>query len=203
MAVRVISWQSNNSMRCRLWQDTKCSSVRSVIRGQLSSSSTDRISAAQLPVVRCRIPSSVISSQCDRVYWKATRLNSVHWSGLLEKSTNFSKLGQPVARWANVRSVIWLHSSRSIRSRYLQFRPSAWKPMSVKLRHPDTSRVFSRWLCCERDNRVRSVRSAHLDTHNFCSLWQLAASWRIDESVMVCKIQMILKSYCHLTRYRV
>lgn len=35
--------------------------------------------------------------------------------------TSFSRLGQPVARWANVKSVIWLHSSKSIRSKYLQF----------------------------------------------------------------------------------
>lgn len=34
--------------------------------------------------------------------------------------TSFSKLGHPVARWTSVRSVIWLHSSRSIRSKYLQ-----------------------------------------------------------------------------------
>lgn len=35
--------------------------------------------------------------------------------------TNFSKLGQPVAKWASVKSVIWLHSSKSMRSKYLQF----------------------------------------------------------------------------------
>lgn len=40
---------------------------------------------------------------------------------LVQAQTNFSKLGHPVAKWASVTSVIWEHSSRSIRSRYLQF----------------------------------------------------------------------------------
>lgn len=94
-----------------------------------------------------------------------------------------------MAKCASVRSVIWLHSSRSIRSRYLQFRASAWKPISVKLRHPDTSNVLSCWLCCESAISERSVSSEHLDTHNFCSLGQLAASCRIDASLMVCKTE--------------
>lgn len=69
IAARVIIWQSYNSIRCKLWHDTKCSSVWSVINGQLSSSNTDKLSAAQLPAANCRIPSSVINSQCDNV-WK-------------------------------------------------------------------------------------------------------------------------------------
>lgn len=207
MAAREMSWQSNSSMRCRLWHETKCSSVRSVINGQLSSSSTERLSAAQLPEVKWRIPSSVISSQCERVYrteeeiWITFFIVTFMW-----QLTSFSRLGQPMAKWASVRSVIWLHSSRSIRSRYLQFRPSAWKPISVKLRHPDTSNVLSCWLCCESAISERSVSSAHLDTHNFCSRGQLAASCRIDASVMVCKTEhgycnahdMRLISYCNL-----
>lgn len=67
MAARVIIWQSYNSIRCKLWHVTKCSSVWSVINGQLSNSNTDKLSAAQLPAANCLIPSSVISSQCDNV----------------------------------------------------------------------------------------------------------------------------------------
>lgn len=39
---------------------------------------------------------------------------------LIKKTTSFSKLGHPVAKCASVRSVIWLHSSKSILSKYLQ-----------------------------------------------------------------------------------
>lgn len=191
MAAREMSWQSNSSIRCRLWHETKCSSVRSVIKGQLSSSSTERLSAAQLPEVKWRIPSSVISSQCERVYKTEgeTWISFYNVTCFKWQLTSFSRLGQPMAKWASVRSVIWLHSSRSIRSRYLQFRASAWKPISVKLRHPDTSNVLSCWLCCESAISERSVSSAHLDTHNFCSRGQLAASCRIDASLMVCKTE--------------
>lgn len=67
IAALVIIWQSYNSIRCKLWHDTKCSNVWSVINGQLSNSKTDKLSAAQLPAANCRIPSSVINSQCDKV----------------------------------------------------------------------------------------------------------------------------------------
>lgn len=50
-------------MRCRLWQEIKCSSVASVINGQLSNSRTDKLSAAHEPAANCLIPSSVINSQ--------------------------------------------------------------------------------------------------------------------------------------------
>jgi hypothetical protein len=67
MAFLEINWQSYNSILWRLWHEVKCSKVASVIKGQLSNSRTDKLSAAQLPAASWRIPSSVISSQCDKV----------------------------------------------------------------------------------------------------------------------------------------
>lgn len=118
--------------------------------------------------------------------------------------TSFSRLGQPVARWANVKSVIWLHSSKSIRSKYLQFYmkcerkavvvhrkknwkiftfPSAWKPKSVNWWQPATSNVFKYRLCWANDISVWSVSSAHFDTHNFCKFKQVSAIFWIATSV--------------------
>lgn len=68
IAALVIIWQSYNSMRYKLWQDTKYSNVWSVIKGQLSNSRTDKLSAAQLPAANCLMPSSVMSSQWDNVW---------------------------------------------------------------------------------------------------------------------------------------
>lgn len=193
-----IIWQSNSSILCKLWQDTKCSNVRSVINGQLSNSRTDKLSAAQQPAASWRIPSSVISSQCDKVYskikaktkksYKRKCIENLQKKRLSERMpTSFSKLGQPVAKCANVKSVIWLHSSKSIRSKYLQFLPNAWKPISVKLRQPDASSVFSSGLFCERAISERSESSTHFETQSFCNLGQLAAICRIEASVTVCK----------------
>lgn len=68
---RVISWQSYSSMRCRLWHEMRCSKEASVMRGQLSSSRTVKFSAAHGDVPRWRMPSSVMSSQWDRLCnWK-------------------------------------------------------------------------------------------------------------------------------------
>lgn len=54
-------------MRCRLWHEMRCSKEASVMRGQLSSSRTVKFSAAQGDVPRWRMPSSVMSSQWDRL----------------------------------------------------------------------------------------------------------------------------------------
>lgn len=52
-----------------MWQDVKWSKEASVTNGQLSNSNTVRFSAAHGDNDKCLIPSSVISSQCDKV-WK-------------------------------------------------------------------------------------------------------------------------------------
>lgn len=66
-----MSWQSYNIILCKLWQLIRCSRDASVIRGQLSNSSTAKCSEAHVEVLRCLMPSSVISSQCDKLcYWK-------------------------------------------------------------------------------------------------------------------------------------
>jgi hypothetical protein len=65
---RVMSWQSYSSMRWRLWHEMRCSREASVISGQLSSSRTVKFSAAQGDVPRWRMPSSVMSSQWDRLW---------------------------------------------------------------------------------------------------------------------------------------
>lgn len=52
-------------MRCRLWQEMRCSREASVMSGQLSNSNTVKCSDAHGDVPRWRIPSSVMSSQWD------------------------------------------------------------------------------------------------------------------------------------------
>lgn len=125
--------------------------------------------------------------------------------------TNFSKLGHPVAKWANVKSVIWLHSSRSIRSKYLQFCetvtkkyfinkldiciytklqmqltfPNAWKPKSVNWWQPATSSVFNSGLCWASDVSVWSVSSTHFDTHSFCRFKHVSLIFWMDTSVIL------------------
>lgn len=69
MPYLVMSWQSYNSTRWRLWQDVRCSKETSVIRGQLSNSRIVKFSAAHGDVDKCLIPSSVINSQWESV-WK-------------------------------------------------------------------------------------------------------------------------------------
>lgn len=127
--------------------------------------------------------------------------------------TNFSRLGHPVARCARVESVIWLHSSRSIRSKYLQFwkntvairriacivyytsklnvqaltRPNAWNPKSVNWWQPATSMVFKYGLCCDNEVNDESVSSAHLETHNFFNWRHVAAILWMETSVMLCR----------------
>lgn len=67
MPARETCWQSYSSMRSRRWQLLRCSSVMSVIKGQLSNSTTCRRSWPHTLLLRCLIPSSVINSQCDRL----------------------------------------------------------------------------------------------------------------------------------------
>lgn len=69
MPVRVTCWQSYSSRRSRPRQFSRCSRATSVMRRQLSSSSTRSLSWPQVLLLRCRIPSSVMSSQWDRL-WK-------------------------------------------------------------------------------------------------------------------------------------
>lgn len=72
---RVICWQSYSSILSRLWQLFRCSREASVIRGQLSSSITSKRSWAQAPLPKCRIPSSVISSQWDKLCGQTQRVS--------------------------------------------------------------------------------------------------------------------------------
>lgn len=51
-----------------MWQEWRCSRAWSVMRGQLSSSRTERCSVEHAEVPRCRMPSSVISSQWERLW---------------------------------------------------------------------------------------------------------------------------------------
>lgn len=126
---RVICWQSYSSIRSRLWQLFRCSSEASVIRGQLSSSITSRRSWAQGPLPRCLMPSSVISSQCDRLYrntvvptqelYYSTVWESKLWFGACKcyrskicssrgyTLTRTCKRGQWIESWMSVPSVIW------------------------------------------------------------------------------------------------
>jgi len=67
MPCRVINWQSYNSIRSSDWHAIKCSNDASVMSGQLSSSNTVSCSVEQGLEPRCRIPSSVINSQCDKL----------------------------------------------------------------------------------------------------------------------------------------
>lgn len=69
MPVRVTCWQSYSSRRSSPRQFSKCSRATSVMRRQLSSSRTRSLSWPQVLLLRCRIPSSVMSSQWDRL-WK-------------------------------------------------------------------------------------------------------------------------------------
>lgn len=69
-------------MRSRCWQLLRCSSVMSVIKGQLSSSTTCRRSWPHTLLLRCLIPSSVINSQWDRL-WK-THTYMPKWAGYKE-----------------------------------------------------------------------------------------------------------------------
>lgn len=123
-------------MRSRLWQLFRCSSEASVIRGQLSSSITSRRSWAQGPLPRCLMPSSVISSQWDRLCrnivvpntdalllnclwkqpwhyaWKCCR-SKICLSGK-HTLTRTCKRGQWIDNWMSVPSVIWCKSERNI-----------------------------------------------------------------------------------------
>lgn len=55
-------------MRCKLWQLMRWFNVESVSSGQLSSSSTVSVSVAHRLPLSMPIPSSVISSQWERLY---------------------------------------------------------------------------------------------------------------------------------------
>ena len=107
----VISWQSYNSILCKLWQETRWSKLASVIRGKLSSSRTIKCSDEQGAMPNWRIPSSVISSQCDKL------MNS--------------SLGQHAESADKVASVIRTHSSKSSLSNKWQFLARAPNPVSV------------------------------------------------------------------------
>lgn len=75
---RVICWQSYSSILSRLWQLFRCSREASVIRGQLSNSITSRRSWAQAPFPRWRMPSSVISSQWDKLCTQTEAVSPRH-----------------------------------------------------------------------------------------------------------------------------
>lgn len=144
MPALVISWQSYSSMRSRLWQACRrWSRLASVIRGQLSNSNTARCSAAHGERANCRMPSSVISSQWDKL--------------------NFSNLGHPIDKWMRVASVIKRHSSRSIFSNNLQFFARAWKPASVKWVQATHSSTLRSGQCCANVTRDASVRFGQFD----------------------------------------
>ena len=64
---RVTCWQSYSSILSKLWQFSRCSRVTSVMRRQLSSSSTCSLSWPHVLLLRWRIPSSVINSQWDKL----------------------------------------------------------------------------------------------------------------------------------------
>lgn len=80
MPARVTCWQSYSSRRSRPRQCSRCSRATSVMRRQLSNSSTCSLSWPQELLLRCRIPSSVMSSQWDRLCSRerATRLQDPH-----------------------------------------------------------------------------------------------------------------------------
>lgn len=67
MPCLVISWQSYSSKRTKALHERRCSSEASVINGQLSSSNTLSFSFAARLWLRWYIPSSVMSSQWDRL----------------------------------------------------------------------------------------------------------------------------------------
>lgn len=74
---RVICWQSYSSILSKLWQLFRCSREASVIKGQLSSSITSKRSCAQAPFPKWRIPSSVISSQWDKLCIQTQQVSSL------------------------------------------------------------------------------------------------------------------------------
>lgn len=149
---RVICWQSYSSILSRLWQLFRCSSEASVISGQLSSSTTSRRSWAQVPLPRCRMPSSVISSQCDKL--------------------RTCRRGQWIDSCSNVLSVICTHSSRSIFSSSWQFLASVVKPTSVSWEQRATSSILSLAQFCPSAFSIASVILEQPEAHNDCSLWQ-------------------------------
>lgn len=115
-------------MRCKLWQDcNKWSRLLSVIRGQLSNSNTAKCSAAQGDKDNCLIPSSVINSQCDKLWRNIKAILQPDYNEINKgELTNFSSLGQPIAKWVRVASVIITHSSKSIFSKSRQFCKDGW-----------------------------------------------------------------------------
>ena len=94
-----------SSILWRLWQPTRWSRLWSVMRGQLSSSSTTRFSLAQGDMPRCLMASSVMSSQWER-----------------ERD---SREGQWADSWEMEWSEMRTHSSRSILSSRWQERARA------------------------------------------------------------------------------
>ena len=163
MPDRVISWQSYSSTRLRLWQETRWSREASVMSGRLSNSKTFRFSEAQGAMPSCRIPSSVMSSQ---------------WERLID-----SRRGQHAARTARVASVIWTHSSRSIFSRLTQFLARARNPVSVNCETPEHSSVVRLWQWFDRAISVASDRW-QFETDRYFRSWQFSASWAMPTSWM-------------------
>ena len=106
--------------------------------GKLSNSRTLRCSEAQGARPNCRMPSSVMSSQCDR---------------LIDSSR-----GQHALRILKVLSVMRTHSSKSIFSSKLQLRANALKPVSVNCETAAHSRVHNFGQQRERAKRAWSVR---------------------------------------------
>lgn len=101
---------------------------------------------------------------------------------LQKQFTIWESIGHCIANWANVASVIWLHSSRSILSKLWQFYKTdfnkycynielqiwrtlanAWNPLSVKWVHSATSNVFKSWQPSPSLTRVASVNCEHPD----------------------------------------
>lgn len=73
---RVTCWQSYSSILSKLWQFSRCSRVTSVMRRQLSSSSTCSLSWPHVLLLRWRIPSSVINSQWDKLWNRGKQLTT-------------------------------------------------------------------------------------------------------------------------------
>lgn len=98
MPARVTCWQSYSSILSRLWQFSRCSRVTSVMRRQLSSSSTCSLSCPHVLLLRWRIPSSVISSQWDKLWNRETNNNIPQ---LLKPLDSRSPLQPPSLQWLN------------------------------------------------------------------------------------------------------
>ena len=163
---------THSSILLRFLQEVRWSRALSVMRGQLSSSSTVSFVLAELAWPRCLMPSSVISSQWER-----------------EREL---RAGQREERLTRVESVIRAHSSRSIRVSEEQFLASAWKPVSVRCVSPAHSRVTSSLQLFPRLTRAASVRLVQFEMQRYRRLGLASVSSRIPSSCT-------LRQPCRLT----